>query len=510
LYHIVIDTIEKLKSSVKLYIITHKETVMDDIKRDKFVEGAQNILITSQKVHAMFGVPPPEFTTTTIKEDENGRMVIESLSGSKDLGENYLRGSSNLESAKIQQLGTVEREKLRLQEQEQQFHHMQAMEALRLQQIQMGFIALEHNQAQASAQGVIFEMKKQLAGVLLDMHKFTSKLEETTNRIEHKIERFSLEQRVRTQLEHKSPPSEHFRNATSANLEVDYEIIPANSKIRHKVYANLPPAEKIRSDDSMQPAHCVTADIQGNTQDISKQLAASSLKEVNYTLSRTPTEKSTFTRSEVTVLTHEIDTSFVQSDPENKDQIYWEAFDIPFVPDWKRLVNQGLEGLTYSKIAIVRLLHKEVNPPKAYTVIYLNDNAYTEWFRREKEQALLARESVPNLAITYTLSMIDDPAFAHLVSALTYALMLNENNSVYIYEPPLLTINGKLRRGVIQSKSVADLYIVPHDEAEAEVREHLNIFKGSPRKIITNAPTNKFSCSMVDEFIVIQEVQKFF
>jgi hypothetical protein len=202
---------------------------------------------------------------------------------------------------------------------------------------------------------------------------------------------------------------------------------------------------------------------------------------------------------------------FIQNPPfENVDfrspeKPYWEAFDIPFNPLWKKLVAQYKDGLTSGEIAIVRLLSNTEKFSTNYIAMYMRHNPFSKYFdgqyedqvveiKAQKDYYIKNRMPIPAELqtkrpfiepLTYSMDLMAQKEFSCLMSAFSYAWTINNNTPFSIIEQ-LSDLEHNGRQRVMLSKYYP----------KTELREEWNIFKGPhPSCVYTNAQPNEFYCN---------------
>jgi hypothetical protein len=186
----------------------------------------------------------------------------------------------------------------------------------------------------------------------------------------------------------------------------------------------------------------------------------------------------------LSVYTHKIPGGLKNRDSRD-NSVYWEAFDIPFNPNWKEITAKYIGGLTSSHVAIVRLLSKTPDGYyNDYISLYLRDNSYSRFF--DEQYALMEDGKIPYgpVQIRYDADLINNPSYTCFISALIYARWLNNYKPFVIIEQIADYINGGVQR-VLLSKT----------EPKTEIREEFNIFQGNhPESVFTNASVATFMC----------------
>lgn len=181
------------------------------------------------------------------------------------------------------------------------------------------------------------------------------------------------------------------------------------------------------------------------------------------------------------VYKHKIPEGFVQNTPNGK--LFWEAFDIPFDPQWKKIVATCMEGLTEAPFCIVRLLVNETNRSQDYITLYVNDTSFSKYFsdaRANLPQGTTA-SSIPPIAYAGELSR--NPAYMHMFSAFAYAWQLNRTSKFVICEQ----IADHRRDG---HKNL----LLSSYEPKTEINIQYNIFKGTQPFVYTNYRVPSFIC----------------
>jgi hypothetical protein len=167
------------------------------------------------------------------------------------------------------------------------------------------------------------------------------------------------------------------------------------------------------------------------------------------------------------------------------DQPWWEAFDIPFVADWKMLVARYVEGLTNGKAAIVRLLLSGEEYSCDYLTLYMRGTMLSSYFNKKYSDAINAGETRPQIApMCYSATKFNDPAYSYFIHMLFYAYTLNGNKAFAIAE-----------QLAADEKSGDQRVMLTKSELKTEIREEFNIFKGPhPESVFTNYPVQSFMC----------------
>jgi hypothetical protein len=207
----------------------------------------------------------------------------------------------------------------------------------------------------------------------------------------------------------------------------------------------------------------------------------------------------------LSIFHHDVGEQCAQYAP-GQDVKYWEAYDISFNPMWKMIVGKHLGGLTNGHIAIVRLLYNNPDGFSCdYLTMYMRSNSFSNYFEKEYEKAsqdiqskkeyytkngMQIPQEVRDLRpqttpIVYSFDLINDPVFAHVISALFYAYTINGNKGFVIVEQICDRLHDGQNR-IILSKNFP----------KTEIREEWNIFKGPhPDCVYTNMDANVFFCT---------------
>lgn len=178
---------------------------------------------------------------------------------------------------------------------------------------------------------------------------------------------------------------------------------------------------------------------------------------------------------------------WVLNDSENKK--LWEAFDIVYEPEWKKVAAKYLGGLTDSEIAIVRLLKNDGNGTGiAFCSLYINNNMYSKYFSNQRR---LQREGQvdPNIEISISYEINSCMAssgtdFPALISAFTYMYQLNGNRSFPIIEQ------------IRDYRNTGSKVLISNFDPKTEIREEFNIFANAeqPESVLTNFKPQIFMC----------------
>ena len=206
--------------------------------------------------------------------------------------------------------------------------------------------------------------------------------------------------------------------------------------------------------------------------------------------------------------------SFV--DESGKEIKSWEAFDIPYVPNWKEIVARFLGGLTTAELAIVRLLKENVNVSTNYLSLYMLNSSFSTIFTERKNEERKQIADAESRLERGELSMAEykrliHPApieirynideclglggeYAAVVSAFAYAYFLNGSHPFSIIEQIFdERNNGK------SSELITKL------EPKTEIREEFNIFASDvyPESVFTNFRAQTFICDLENgEFVI--------
>ena len=203
---------------------------------------------------------------------------------------------------------------------------------------------------------------------------------------------------------------------------------------------------------------------------------------------------------------------------ENNQEIKsWEAFDIPYVSNWKEVVARFLGGLTTSELAIVRLLKENTNTSTNYLSLYMLNSSFSSIFtdrkNKERQQIADAEARLERGELTmreYKQLIHPDPIeivydidectrlggeYYAVVSAFAYAWYLNGEHPFSIIEQIFDERNAGRSSELITKI-----------EPKTEIREEFNIFASDiyPESVFTNFRPQTFICSLENGKFIIR------
>lgn len=185
----------------------------------------------------------------------------------------------------------------------------------------------------------------------------------------------------------------------------------------------------------------------------------------------------------------------------------WNAYDIPFEPNWRMISAKYMGGISPNEIAIVRLLRDMANASSNYLSMYMMGNMLSSTFsqmrRQERERIELAEKQLEAGSLTmkeYNKLIHPDPlviaynenycielggAYLATVHAFRYAYELNERKPFSIIEQIYDNRNGGRNREILSKY-----------DPKTEIREEFNIFQhpGYPESVYTNMRPQIFVC----------------
>ena len=195
----------------------------------------------------------------------------------------------------------------------------------------------------------------------------------------------------------------------------------------------------------------------------------------------------------------------------------WEAFDIPYVANWKEIVARFIGGLTESELAIVRLLKENTNSSTNYLSLYMLNSSFSTIFTERKNEE---RKQIANaesrlergeltmseykrlihpepIEIRYDIQECLDLGgeYAAVVSAFAYCWFLNGDHPFSIIEQIFDEKNGG-----------TSTELITKIEAKTEIREEFNIFTSKiyPESVFTNFRPQTFICNLENGCFVIR------